>query len=402
MSNKIVLGLGYGDEGKGLTTDYLCRHGQKPLVIRFSGGHQAGHTVVDEEENRHVFSSFGAGTLQGVPTYWSRFCTLYPQGFLKEKSALKALGFDPKIYVDALVMVTTPYDIYYNRSTEQVNLHGSCGVGFGATVERNTTSPNQLYVQDLFYPQVVAQKLKAIEAYYEKRSTFDFKTKEFMQIMDAFFIEIKEIQHHMELVHESIFFAQQVPQLGFQDLIFEGSQGILLDMDHGFFPNMTRANTTSKNAMEIIKRNGLSEPEIYYVTRAYQTRHGNGFLSNEAIELKYKPNPLETNVYNPWQGHQRQSILDVDLLNYAFDCDRNYSGMVKKHLVVTCLDQLEGSLAFSQNEEEYAVKSTADLIPYLSNNFESVLESWSDCSTEIWEVFGDRETSEAELTYDFL
>ena len=71
MSHSIVIGLGFGDEGKGITTSYLCKklEGTK-IVVRFNGGHQAGHTVVFNGK-RHIFSSWGSGTLQGIPTYWS-------------------------------------------------------------------------------------------------------------------------------------------------------------------------------------------------------------------------------------------------------------------------------------------------------------------------------------------
>ena len=81
----VVLGIGFGDEGKGITTDYLCHHilrqeGLAPMVVRFSGGHQAGHTVYVKESSesiiKHIFSSFGSGTLRGCPTYLSQFCTV--------------------------------------------------------------------------------------------------------------------------------------------------------------------------------------------------------------------------------------------------------------------------------------------------------------------------------------
>jgi len=84
----IVVGLGYGDEGKGLTTDFLCGQSKFPLVIRFNGGHQAGHTVVTKDGVRHVFSSFGAGTLRNAPTYWSRYCTFSPAYLLYELESL--------------------------------------------------------------------------------------------------------------------------------------------------------------------------------------------------------------------------------------------------------------------------------------------------------------------------
>lgn len=104
MSKKIyvVIGLGYGDEGKGLSTDYLCLKSDKPLVVRFNGGHQAGHTVVLPNEKMHIFACFGSGTLRGIPTYWSKFCTLSPTVLLAEYKELIAIGTNPILYVNNL------------------------------------------------------------------------------------------------------------------------------------------------------------------------------------------------------------------------------------------------------------------------------------------------------------
>lgn len=381
MKTVIVLGLGFGDEGKGLTTDYLCQQSEKPLVIRFSGGHQAGHTVVMPDGKRHIFSSIGSGTFQAAPTYWSRYCTFYPSAFHKEWEALTKLGIKPLIYVDALSMVTTPYDIYFNRLKEKSNQHGSCGVGFGATISRNYT-PYKLYVQDLFYPQVLAQKLKAIGFYYEQKGRGVFAAKELKPEIEHFKTQVSKISPLIQLVNESDFFEK----LDDQHIIFEGSQGILLDMDHGFFPNVTHASTTARNAMALIRKYALPIPEIYYITRAYQTRHGNGYLSNEKIPPRIIPNPNETNQYNQWQGHQRRSILDIDMLNYALACDANYAQAQHKHLVVTCLDQLAGDLQATKGQEVFTYSSPASLAAVLPLIDGQVFGSFSDCGQKVKEI----------------
>lgn len=378
MTSKIIIGLGYGDEGKGLTTDYLCRQSKNPLVIRFSGGHQAGHTVVNQKGERHVFSSFGSGTFEGVPTYWSRFCTFYPIAFFNELKALLGLGLKPLVYVDALSQVTTPYDVFYNRRTEKVNAHGSCGVGFGATIERNET-PYRLYVQDLFYPAVLDIKLKAIEDYYFQKTKGQLDKKAMLEKVEIFKKVVADILSYFTLVQEKCFFEKIKLQNPNNDFIFEGSQGILLDMDFGFFPNVTRCNTTSKNALQLIKENQLPEPELYYITRAYQTRHGNGFLSNEGMPLNINPNPNETNQYNPWQGHQRLSPLDLDMLNYALQSDSNFSAGLKTNLVITCLDQMKGAIPATQNQKMLFFRDTRAIVEALKLKPTSLLESYSDC-----------------------
>jgi len=384
MQTKIVLGLGYGDEGKGLVTAHHAGRCPQPLVIRFSGGHQAGHTVVTEHGERHVFSNLGSGTLAGAPTYWSRFCTFSPVDFWRERQALAAKGWNPTLYVDALAPVTTPYDVYANRTREQRAGHGSCGMGVGATYER-MEGPHKLYVQDLLFPAVLRLRLAAVRAYYAATTGLPADWEE----LEALFIfAVEEVLPVLEVVQERRFFQEQ----RYETYIFEGSQGILLDMDHGFFPHVTRARTTSCQAWELIKANGLPDPEIYYVTRAYQTRHGNGPLSNETRPLTLRPTPLETNQYNPWQGHQRRSILDAELLNYALTCDANYGAALASHLVMTCLDQLVEPLRITAAGTLRELASGQELLAYLDTRFMGYWESWSDGSTGLQQVKGSHLT----------
>ena len=98
---KTVIGAGYGDEGKGLMTDYFCRHSDNPIVVCTNGGPQRGHTVVTPEKISHIFHHFGSGTLYGVPTFLDEFYMVNPMTFVKEfdelKPKLKCLGKDIKI-----------------------------------------------------------------------------------------------------------------------------------------------------------------------------------------------------------------------------------------------------------------------------------------------------------------
>jgi adenylosuccinate synthase len=95
MEGKIIIGLGFGDEGKGITTDYLCsQYPDGSIVVRFSGGQQAGHTVI-HNGIKHVHSNFGSGTLRNIPSYFSEHCTVYPNTIKKERSVLLSKGIDP-------------------------------------------------------------------------------------------------------------------------------------------------------------------------------------------------------------------------------------------------------------------------------------------------------------------
>jgi adenylosuccinate synthase len=340
--NHIVIGLGYGDEGKGVFTDHLCSTLDKPVVIRYNGGHQCGHTVRLRDGTSHVFSNFGSGTLRNVPTFFSRFCTIDPTGIVREHQALIDLGYSPHLFVDPMAMVVTPFDKFYNTNDAGNLLHGTVGVGFGACVERNL-GPCKLFALDLFYPSIIIQKLEAIRNYYRVKFKNEginscLKALEFETIgIEKFLEDIETSRAIVHLLTESELFASN-----YENMIFEGGQGIMLDMDFGVFPNMTRSNTTSKNAFAIINRNVPDgNASVYYLTRCYQTRHGNGWMSSEQYPIHLVNNELETNVGGGYQGEFRTRLLDLDMIRYALQCDSNFSFRAKTSMVISCLDQVK-------------------------------------------------------------
>ena len=121
MTVYIVTGLGYGDEGKGSTVDFLARRGDATLVVRHNGGPQAGHNVVTSDGKHHTFSQFGAGTLAGAETYLSEFMLINPGNMLREADHLVELGvsnpFDT-MHVDLNARIVTPFHVALNRLRE--------------------------------------------------------------------------------------------------------------------------------------------------------------------------------------------------------------------------------------------------------------------------------------------
>ncbi|WP_353719489.1 adenylosuccinate synthetase [Dyadobacter sp. 676] len=277
----------------------------------------------------------------GAPVFFSRFCTIDPTGIARELKALERLGVSPVLFVDPLAMVTTPFDKFYNVNDRANLAHGTVGVGFGATVERNL-GPCKLYAQDLFFPTIFQRKLEAVRDYYRGK----FKSRGHECCLEALELEILSVGQFLRDVAVArdvarLLTERQLFAMGFENYIFEGGQGILLDMDFGVFPNVTRSNTTSKNAIEILRRNGMApDATIYYLTRAYQTRHGNGWMSAEGHPVNLIRNEQETNAAGGHQGDFRTGVLDTDLLRYALQCDANYAGASEKQMVVSCLDQL--------------------------------------------------------------
>lgn len=318
----IVIDLGFGDSGKGLVTGSLaCQDPDKSIVIRFGGGHQCGHTVVRKDGTRHVFSNFGSGTMFGVPTYISHYCTVDPFGMMTEYNILKEKGIIPKVYIDPEAMIVTPWDIQYNRTFETAD--GTCGIGFGVTIKRNN-GHYHLYSRDLLYPSIFKIKTNLVKKYFNADKDYNYweAAVEWMQYCDDVIIGKPFISDYGHV-------------------ILEGHQGIMLDQHYGFFPHVTHSNTTIKNYEYWFLRGSL---DVYYVTRAYQTRHGNGPMTTENIQtVMLKNNENETNKKHKYQGEFRKGILDFDLLRYAINCNQVLDQFLdSKYLVMTCCDQIDG------------------------------------------------------------
>jgi len=343
----VVLGTLFGDEGKGMQINELCKNLVLPLVVRFNGGHQAGHTVVLENGTRHVFSNFGSGTFQNAPTFWSKYCTVSPVGIKREGNVLRKLGYEPKLYLDANAMITTPFDILQNRRLEEDNNHGSVGVGFGTTIQRNEDNYH-LYVRDLLFPKIRNEKLKLIYSNYYK---FNFDPKQPHQNQTTRRLYDEFLQACDELV-DKYSIVDGLYGLYDHTLVFEGAQGIMLDKDYGFFPHVTRSSTTSKNALEILKELPFEYTTYtYYMTRAYQNRHGNGYMTNIGLNTDYiKENPNETNVMG-YQGEFRKTVLDLDMLKYAISCDGYHNTHTRRSMVITCLDQVPEDIPVTINDK---------------------------------------------------
>ncbi|MFL1438943.1 adenylosuccinate synthetase, partial [Nocardiopsis protaetiae] len=139
-TSAVVVDLGFGDAGKGVTVDLLCARRRYGAVVRANGGAQAAHNVVAPDGRHHTFSQFGSGTLTGVPTHLSRLMVVDPFALAAEGAHLASLGVpDPfaLVTVDARALIATPWHQEANRVREVARgggRHGSCGMGVGETM----------------------------------------------------------------------------------------------------------------------------------------------------------------------------------------------------------------------------------------------------------------------------
>ena len=362
-----VIGLGYGDEGKGSVVDYLAsKYPENSIVIRHAGGHQVGHTVM-VGDIIHEFRNFGSGTFRNVPTYYEAACTISPIGFHIEFDTLykKIPTITPKVIINPLCPIVTVYDIAFNRAKDSLHQHGSVGLGFAATKQRHEKVSISAFT--VKHPTILKAKLVQVKDYYDKLITNSALRNIYENQLELL---INEGFSDKKFLESCAFLAENVSLINIYDtdeilkyeyIIHEGNQGVLLDKNHGFFPHVTYGKTTNEAIGSV--------DEVYYVTRAYITKHGAGPLHNEGeLITPLINNQWEQNVTNRYQGQFRTGMLDYDYLRYAIEADELDTlstmgfGHEKSHLVITCMDQIENP-KITMSIENGNKKVVCDLIP---------------------------------------
>jgi adenylosuccinate synthase len=375
MNIDIVIGAGYGDEGKGATVNKLAT--EKSLVVRFNGGCQAGHTV-EHNGVRHIFSHFGAGTLKGADTYLSSFFVCSPIAFHNERQALSSYGLSPEVFVSKDCLVSTPWDIFINRTLEDSRgnkKHGSVGVGFNETIERCQHEEFCLTIDDLRDSSNLYQKLKDIanKWIYKRADELDLDiakplTRWHFDI-DAIWSLYCNVLSQMIVVDDEKQFMWDKVKKNHRHIVFEGAQGLMIDQTYGTFPYVTRSNCGLKNVIRLLPMHSCAN--ITYVTRAYTTRHGIGPLPHEIKGTPPYRNIIDkTNLYNHYQGGLRFSYLNLDTLKYSIKRDLSDSVYYPSYnqyytllpaVHVTCLDQLDGSKILAILDDQLIAMSTEEL-----------------------------------------
>lgn len=329
---KVVIGANYGDEGKGLATDYFSKqakeNGKESLNVLFNGSCQRGHTVELPNGKRHVFHHLGSGTLQGADTYFDRNFIVNPIFFVNEYIELqkKKICYAPKVYIHSDCRLATPFDSIINQIVELSrgdNRHGSCGFGVWETQKRYENKMwNIPYGKFMFAPRWIKKHYLSLVAqkYVPERlkeyGIINIPTNYQKYISDKTFIDnlIDRYLYDLDLMHQICELATfKEIQLKYNYIIFEGAQGLMLDEDNVTeYPNVTASSTTPIIPLRLIKGYNY-DVEVCYITRSYLTRHGAGKFPQECKKEEINPAIEDkTNLYNSSQGHIRYGKLDID------------------------------------------------------------------------------------------
>jgi adenylosuccinate synthase len=284
MKNVVVIGTQWGDEGKGKIVDWLTDHAQG--VVRFQGGHNAGHTLVINGK-KTVLHLIPSGILRaGVRCYIGNGVVVSPEALIEEVDMLEASGIDVsgRLIISEACPLIMPHHIALDQAREVAkgaSKIGTTGRGIGPTYE-DKVARRALRVQDLLHRERFAAKLAEILDYHNFVLQHYFKAEpvDFNQSLDR----------AMELAERIKPMIGDVPRMLFdantrgENLLFEGAQGTLLDIDHGTYPFVTSSNCTAGGAST---GSGMGPNSMHYVlgiTKAYTTRVGGGPFPTELFD----------------------------------------------------------------------------------------------------------------------
>ena len=349
----IVFGLGFGDEAKGGTADYLTRVEGAHTVVRFNGGAQAAHNVITPNGRHHTFSQFGSGSfVSGVDTYLSRYMVCQPLSFLGEAAHLESLGvsnpFD-HMFVDRRALAITPFQEAANRVREMARggaRHGSCGVGVGETVyDKLRFGDSVVFMGDIGNPHLLRYKLRYMQN-LKRREVEDLfpllpNTKQAenclwtltnSQAIPTTISLYEKVAARLQIVGER-FVRDLFKKEG--TIVFEGAQGVLLDERYGFHPYTTWSKPTPENALTLLDEFGFQgEVTTLGLLRGYGTRHGAGPFPTQDHVVSSLVQDFH-NTDNAWQHEFRVGHFDTILARYAIEVSGNVD-----FLGLTCLDRL--------------------------------------------------------------
>lgn len=360
MSIKAVIGKNFGDEGKGLATDYLAmlskRAGHSCIVVRHNGGAQAGHTV-EALGKRFIFREISSGTLRGADTLWAP--TFMPDLYKLSSEIDELLGIGAKLPLILSVPdcpLTYIDDILINMTLETrrgKDRHGSCGMGIDEAKRRSLLEDYRITPGDIFGNGFDAfhNKLLRIRREYlpERLKELDLEPSamgEFGEmigdenVLYNYALQMYENSRYIKLVDESVI-------KSYDDVIFEGAQGLVLDEENrSFAPNLTSSRTGLTNPDAMLKRLGINEDcEAVYVSRTYVTKHGAGRLPYEEIFLEQGISFADdTNVHNEWQGSIRFAPHGNEDEFNEYVIKDSEASVFKPSLLLTHVDETGGKV----------------------------------------------------------
>ncbi len=336
--NVVVLGTQWGDEGKGKIVDLLTE--RVSAVVRYQGGHNAGHTLVIDGE-KTILHLIPSGILrENVKCLIGNGVVISPEALRKEMQMLESKGVPVKerLRISAACTLILPYHIQLDQAREAAKSGnkkiGTTGRGIGPAYE-DKVARRGLRVDDLFYPERLKEKLTEVLEYHNFVLTNYFKQSpvELSEVYEECLAYAKMFQDLVTDVPEMLHQARSSNQ----SILFEGAQGTLLDIDHGTFPYVTSSNTTVGATATGSGFGPLYLDYVLGITKAYTTRVGGGPFPTELFDEVGQKIAEKGHEFGTTTGRPRRcGWLDIVALKRAIQIN-SVSG-----ICLTKLDVLDG------------------------------------------------------------
>lgn len=335
--NVVILGTQWGDEGKGKIVDLLTD--QVAAVVRYQGGHNAGHTLVIDGE-KTVLHLIPSGILrENVTCFIGNGVVLSPEALLKELGELEAKGVPvrDRLRISPACPLILPYHVALDQAREKARGEakiGTTGRGIGPAYE-DKVSRRGLRVADLFNPERFAVKLAEVLEYHNFALEHYYKVEpvDFQKTLDEAMGYAEWLKPLMTDVTARL---HELRREG-ANIMFEGAQGSLLDIDHGTYPYVTSSNTTAGGTATGSGFGPLYLDYVLGITKAYTTRVGSGPFPTELFDATGARLAERGHEFGSTTGRARRcGWFDAVILRRAIEVN-SISG-----LCLTKLDVLDG------------------------------------------------------------
>jgi len=374
--NKAVIGLQWGDEGKGKIVDYLSE--KFDLVARYQGGNNAGHTVIVEDVT-YKLNLIPSGVIRGKVCFLGQGIVLDPDHFLKEYQQICEKISNPNIYLSSNIPLILPYHKQLDKINESIltgeDKIGTTAKGIGPAYQ-DKVGRKSIKLYELKSLDKIKEKLESIKkfydpvlnAYQEEAINID----QYLTILDSFYKEVGS------LIVDNSFIKKNFNQ---QKILFEGAQGALLDLDHGSYPFVTSSNTISSN---IMIGSGLQvDYQTVGIFKAYATRVGNGPFPSELFD-QIGDYIAETGVEYGTVTKRKRRCGWLDLVSLKYSCQINQVNelCITKIDVLNNLEEIKICKSYQGQSFEEINFNDSDSLKSFSLNEDDfkIFQSWGDIS----------------------
>ncbi|WP_280561550.1 MULTISPECIES: adenylosuccinate synthase [unclassified Chromohalobacter] len=335
--NVVVLGTQWGDEGKGKVVDLLTE--SAATVVRFQGGHNAGHTLVIDGE-KTVLHLIPSGVLRADKTcVIGNGVVLSPEALMEEIRELEAKGVPARerLRLSPACPLILPYHVRLDQAREKargVAKIGTTGRGIGPAYE-DKVARRGLRLGDILHRERFASKLGEVLDYHNFVLTqyHNEPPVDFQQVLDQAMAMAEELR---PMVCDTVSLVHRMRKDG-DNILFEGAQGSLLDIDHGTYPYVTSSNTTAGGTATGSGVGPLYLDYVLGITKAYTTRVGSGPFPTEIFDEFGRHLAEKGHEFGATTGRARRcGWFDAVALRHAVQIN-SVSG-----LCLTKLDVLDG------------------------------------------------------------